>query len=179
MWDEELPYSINDSPSRKCSRKDTVLTLVWLAIEFLLLIVAVNVINWVFHNPYCNFLMKCGCTWNWEGGWDECNIHDPDPNVPKCPWCAGSPSTVWMTEWGVMAAMMVAYYLVAYWSTWRKLLHCPVDIHETGRTCIPHWMGWVNLVLRFVAPFIAFGVAGFVVGLGFYLTADYPYFVFN
>lgn len=30
----------------------------------------------VFHNPYCNFLFRCGCTWNWSGGWEKCNFHN-------------------------------------------------------------------------------------------------------
>lgn len=40
-------------------------------------VVAVVVFYWfqyVIHNPTCNFLFKCGCTWHWKGGWKGCNI---------------------------------------------------------------------------------------------------------
>ena len=26
---------------------------------------------WIFHNRLCNFLFRCGCTWNWAGSWDR------------------------------------------------------------------------------------------------------------
>ena len=41
--------------------------------------------NWVFHNPYCGLLFRCGCTWPWAGGGDNYNFHNP--TGPKCPWC--------------------------------------------------------------------------------------------
>jgi hypothetical protein len=42
---------------------------------------------WLFHNPYCGFLFRCGCTWNWLacGGWCPCNVHNNAR--PWCPWC--------------------------------------------------------------------------------------------
>jgi len=27
--------------------------------------------TWIFHNVLCNFLFRCGCTWNWAGSWDR------------------------------------------------------------------------------------------------------------
>jgi len=48
--------------------------------------------DWIFHNKYCGFLFRCNCTWNWDGGWDGCNVHNP--HGPRCPWCgAGNPPT--------------------------------------------------------------------------------------
>jgi hypothetical protein len=40
-------------------------------------VAALQVFYWfqyIIHNPTCNFLFKCGCTWQWEGGWKNCNI---------------------------------------------------------------------------------------------------------
>ena len=63
--------------------------------------------SWIFHNKLCNFLFRCGCTWNWAGSWDRyvnafsislrsssirnssscsCNVHNA--RGPRCPWCA-------------------------------------------------------------------------------------------
>ena len=42
--------------------------------------------DWVFHNPYCGMLFGCGCTYNWLGGWDGCNVHNR--HGPQCPWCS-------------------------------------------------------------------------------------------
>ena len=60
----------------------------------------------LFHNKYCGVLFQCGCTWDWDGGWKNCehdrvsrlpvcaahfthwtgNVHNP--TGPHCPWCA-------------------------------------------------------------------------------------------
>ena len=46
---------------------------------------AVYAFDWVWHNPYCAVLFRCGCTFPWAGGWAKCNVHHADG--PKCPWC--------------------------------------------------------------------------------------------
>lgn len=28
----------------------------------------------LLHNALCGALFVCGCTWNWAGGWDACNV---------------------------------------------------------------------------------------------------------
>lgn len=30
----------------------------------------------IIHNKFCNFLFKCGCTWEWDGGWKDCKYHN-------------------------------------------------------------------------------------------------------
>lgn len=72
----------------------------WSIIEFLIVVAVVFVWEYVFHNPLCStyeqpsrvthsqdsadLLFKCGCTWNWAGGWDDCNVHNV--TGPRCPW---------------------------------------------------------------------------------------------
>lgn len=67
--------------------------------------------NNVIHNPYCNFLFRCGCTWNWEGGWDDCNYHKH--GVPKCPWCLAK-ATAWTTTLLPCLFMFAAYVYMLY-----------------------------------------------------------------
>jgi hypothetical protein len=152
--------------------------LVWLLAELVVVFVFVNAVNWTFHNKYCNFLLVCGCTWNWAGSWDQCNIHDPDPAVPKCPWCAASGWSIYLTEYAVMLSMAITYYLIAYWRVWLSLFRCASPLSQVSG-CSPHLPSVGNLIARVVGPFAAFGISGFVVGLAFYLATDYPYFIFS
>ena len=72
--------------------------------------------DWAFHNNFCTVLFHCNCTYPWAGGWDECNIHDPD--APHCPWCAASPETAWTTTYLVQAVAVLAYFAAA--AAWSK-----------------------------------------------------------
>lgn len=72
----------------------------WSIVEFPIVVAVVFVWEYVFHNPLCSkyeqsslvthskkyadLLFKCGCTWNWAGGWDDCNVHNV--TGPRCPW---------------------------------------------------------------------------------------------
>lgn len=29
----------------------------------------------VVHNAWCGLMFQCGCTWDFHGGWNDCNIH--------------------------------------------------------------------------------------------------------
>jgi hypothetical protein len=64
--------------------------------ESILFIWVMLCLDWVFENPLCNVYFRCGCDWNWKGGWDRCNIHDPE--APHCPWCAARGSGTWFTR---------------------------------------------------------------------------------
>lgn len=72
--------------------------------------------NWVFHNPFCAALFRCGCTWNWAGGWADCNVHNP--SGPRCPWCnvmntSMRGAATLITDWWTVL-VMVCCYTVCY-----------------------------------------------------------------
>ena len=84
---------------------------------------------WVFdravHNPYCALLFRCGCTFEWAGGWLACNVHQPavdqdgQRNPARCPWCAVmegdlKPLAVLITHSATVLVMISAY--IAVWS---------------------------------------------------------------
>lgn len=56
--------------------------------------------NWTIHNPVCNFIFKCGCRVEWDGGWATCNIHNA--TGPRCPWCASTAPLSWTTDYLVI-----------------------------------------------------------------------------
>lgn len=107
-----------------CSRR----TLAWLSrawllgrvVELMFLVGVAGVIYYVFHNKTCDWMFECGCTWNWDGGWDACNIHNVDG--PHCPYCMSA--APWTTSWLVMALSGLGYYMVQLlcWSAWYSLL---------------------------------------------------------
>ena len=39
-----------------------------------------------FFIQWCDLIYQCGCTYDWAGGADHCNIRQAGP--PDCPWCA-------------------------------------------------------------------------------------------
>ena len=64
--------------------------------------------DWLIHVPFCDFLYKCGCTYIFDGGWDDCNVHNTS-GAPKCPWCMASASVAWTTSYLVQAVMFGTY----------------------------------------------------------------------
>lgn len=76
--------------------------------ELLLVVGIVYMFDWVMHNPTCGQLFQCGCTWNWAGGWDRCNVHDP--HQPHCPFCEARKRSAWTTTWLVRGAAVGIYY---------------------------------------------------------------------
>ena len=145
----------------------------FLFFECVVVICFVLVWNWTFHNPTCDAMFHCGCTWNWAGGWDECNVHSTDPEVLKCPYCSSPPSVSWITEWGVMFCMVLSYYMVAYG---KSLLSCCKQKHNQQAYQFP--TSPINLMLRLLIPTCTFFIASMVVGFAFFLNSDYDKFLF-
>jgi hypothetical protein len=108
----------------------------------------------IIHNPFCNWLFKCGCTWTWEGGWKDCNVHNE--TGPKCPWCMARASVEWLTNWFLFALMILSFIFVLYH---RRRFSSPL----------------LAALARWTAPFIMYFVAGIIVGAAF--KSDYPYFI--
>ena len=152
----------------KISYKKIIL-LIYLFIEFVLVCVCAAVLNWIFHNPTCNLLFSCGCTWNWAGGWDNCNIHSTEP-IPKCPWCNSSPTVSWTTEYGVIGFMIITYYFVTY-----SPLLCKSTVYRSINSNIYSQILYFSI--RVFSLLVGFGLASVVVGFAFYVSSGYPYFL--
>jgi len=111
--------------------------------------------EWVFHNAYCNFLFQCGCTWNWAGGWNKCNVHNL--HGPQCPWCIAPvkfPMWVWTTNSKFMLCFMTAIFMAAKYSK-------------------------SSLVRRSLLPFACWVAFNTLLGIAFFIgDSEYPYFLF-
>ena len=107
----------------------------------------------IIHNKFCNFLFKCGCTWNWDGGWKDCNVHNVEG--PRCPWCCARSNVSWTTDYMLTAFMIITYFYLL----------------SKRKTFIGHPL------FRLIAPILVYFAVGTLVGACF-LVGGYPYFVF-
>uniref|UniRef100_A0A7S3LV12 Uncharacterized protein n=1 Tax=Palpitomonas bilix TaxID=652834 RepID=A0A7S3LV12_9EUKA len=103
----------------------------------------------LFENVYCDILFCCGCTWDWDGGWDHCNVHVP--GLPHCPWCAATYPAVLATrlDW-TTAAVYVAYFIFVQGKMISRL---------------------------FWSAFWGFFVYGLVCAYAFKVATNYPFFL--
>jgi hypothetical protein len=107
----------------------------------------------IIHNKFCNFLFKCGCTWNWDGGWKDCNVHNAEG--PRCPWCCARSNVSWTTDYMLTAFMIITYFYLL----------------SKRKTFIGHPL------FRLIAPILVYFAVGTLVGACF-LVGGYPYFIF-
>lgn len=70
--------------------------------------------QFIIHNKFCATIFRCGCTWNWDGGWVDCNFHNTD-GAPKCPWCCARASVAWTTTFLPFMLMFAAYITSLYY----------------------------------------------------------------
>ncbi len=122
-----------------------------LVLRSLVVLLALWVFDYCFHNPFCNAMYRCGCTWNWAGGWDKCNVHNP--TGPRCPWCAAKPTVVWL----VLDKTVITIAFLVY-------IYVSAKHQHTGS-------------LQFLAPFLAWTGYNFFMGVVFYVFSDYPWFL--
>mmetsp|Transcript_33936 Transcript_33936/g.73149 ORF Transcript_33936/g.73149 Transcript_33936/m.73149 type:complete len:282 (+) Transcript_33936:1935-2780(+) len=119
------------------------LQLVW---EMLCVWVFALAWDYTFHNKWCDLIYNCGCTWNWDGGWDNCNVHHKQ-HGPKCPWCYLGEKHPWAAPF-----VNTTYYFLFGYTLWRALAE------RRGRTasCRGEWLlallvggplGWVGISL--------------------------------
>lgn len=160
--------------------------------ELGVLVAAVFVWYWVFHNPVCNWLFRCGCTWNWEGGWDACNYHDPSA-LHKCPFCMSKPPITWFTSYFIMALQVLLFYVCLHLTT--KILDAKksrsvsgakkviarrflwVDLSASHATMISHLI--LTSLLSLSVSLLSFFVLNILVGFLFWVFSDgYPHFIF-
>eukprot|EP00750_Incisomonas_marina_P005836 INCI14163.2.p1 GENE.INCI14163.2~~INCI14163.2.p1 ORF type:complete len:284 (-),score=22.02 INCI14163.2:88-939(-) len=88
--------------------------------------------NWMFHNRYCGFLFNCGCTWEWDGGWAYCNVHNP--TGPRCPWCAaGNPPTPGFNSTGAQTLSQWVFSINQYLVTFLMILSWAVAFYLQTR----------------------------------------------
>eukprot|EP01094_Clydonella_sp_ATCC50884_P001578 TRINITY_DN11192_c0_g1_i1.p1 TRINITY_DN11192_c0_g1~~TRINITY_DN11192_c0_g1_i1.p1 ORF type:complete len:197 (-),score=40.08 TRINITY_DN11192_c0_g1_i1:102-692(-) len=164
-------------------------------VESALVILTSCAFQWVFHNPWCNIMFACGCTWNWDGGWDECNVHDVT-NKYRCPLCMANKWTAWTTTWLVLALMVLTYYVVLL-SAYRKERRLKrkrterLDVEEggdevinghevQGRSALISAVTFI--VVRLTSLFVCLASFFFFftgVSFFFFLFNDYPHFFFG
>jgi hypothetical protein len=153
--------------------------------------------DWYIHNKFCNFLYDCGCTWIWDGGWDDCNVHRTDGG-PKCPWCTATDATAWTTTYIAQFLMLATFvYLLRYrdsciYTLNKRLLggrteatdDVDVDI-ENKRTyndnTLPTSRIWADRLVRvLLAPTLIYFITGFIVGFLFFIfNPHYHVFIWH
>jgi hypothetical protein len=123
-------------------------------LETFLYIIAMWFWDVLWENKYCNFLFRCGCTWNWDGGWDKCNVHNA--TGPRCPFCAATGVVAWLSQIRLYA---LAVFVAIFASQSKRL-------------------GWREIAVRWVSPLLLYFPIGFLLALIFKIASGYPSFVF-
>jgi hypothetical protein len=93
------------------------------AAEFGLAAVGCYAFDYALHNPYCALLFRCGCTYEWAGGWTACNVHHPavtelGENPARCPWCAVMEGDLRPLALLISQQATVLVMLAAYTASW-------------------------------------------------------------
>eukprot|EP01100_Stratorugosa_tubuloviscum_P001749 TRINITY_DN1397_c2_g1_i1.p1 TRINITY_DN1397_c2_g1~~TRINITY_DN1397_c2_g1_i1.p1 ORF type:complete len:243 (+),score=79.21 TRINITY_DN1397_c2_g1_i1:58-786(+) len=143
-------YNSNNNNCWNNCKQPTQLTVFELVINIIFSLFFALIINYIFHNNWCNAMFKCGCTWPWAGSWSNCNYHNP--NSIHCPWCASPTWALWTTEELEMGVMILTY----------------IWILAKGK----------NWAIAITGSFISFFASGAVVGLIYKIATGYPiYFI--
>ena len=169
-----------------------------LGAEICAVVVGVWWFDWVFHNPTCDFMFSCGCTFNWLGGWTQCNVHNTVGD-PKCPWCIAPPSTAWTTSALVRAITIAAFFVYTRTrKSWRRISRAISQCRDAwkapnqsgdgdgegegsgvvgeGLVCVGKVAG--EVVGGVVVAGSAWFLAVLVVGFAFFMSSpEYPYFL--
>eukprot|EP01129_Flabellula_baltica_P007727 TRINITY_DN3023_c0_g1_i1.p1 TRINITY_DN3023_c0_g1~~TRINITY_DN3023_c0_g1_i1.p1 ORF type:complete len:158 (+),score=10.71 TRINITY_DN3023_c0_g1_i1:2-475(+) len=138
------------------THKKTFLLIIHLILSFLFCLG----FDYLFENVYCDFLFKCGCTWNWAGGWDQCNIFNEEG--PHCPFCNTT---------GDISSVLTWYYVLmylTYWSLWVLRWPRVFDKYPV-----------VAVLFRGVVACGSYFVWGLVVAYLFKVASGYPHFIFE
>ena len=127
---------------------------------------------WIFHDKFCGTVLGCGCSWPWDGGWRNCNYHDP--NLATCPWCRASPLASYWTQKSSPISMVCCYVLLPSPKA-RSDGNSDAVAAETRRS-----RRFVLRLLILVLPFLVFFVVEFwwTYVYGRLLYPEYPCFVF-
>lgn len=159
------------TPHQSCPQCTTTPTKLRVAVEGALVTGSSLLLYEIFHNPLCGLVFNCGCgfpIWLGGSGWLKCNVHNPDPNSPRCPWCISpreTPAWTWTTSKGFMVLLMVGTWAAVGWHLHRKERWQLIERSHCR-------------IRRRVAPVVWFVLHHLVVGLLFALATGYPYFLF-
>jgi hypothetical protein len=124
--------------------------------------------DWLMHDVYCDFMFKCGCTWIFAGGWDDCNVHNA--SGPKCPYCTASASVAWTTTYLIQVVMFVTFLVMLK----RRNVSMGFTTCWTSASK-PHLQRFVRMI---AAPTLMYFLAGAFVGWLFFLTNPHYYVFF-
>lgn len=169
-----------------------------LFVEFLLVTFLSACILWIFSLPYCGFIFKCGCTWRWNGGANECNAFQHD-DIDKCPVCI-APRIVIGASHIITIAIMVASYFGSKYIAQRYSSKIFQRKEETSfaeesseddllasysftyekKSAKWEWLKkFAFVVSAGITLVFTFIVVVFVIYLLFFIASDYPTFIFE
>eukprot|EP01080_Neovahlkampfia_damariscottae_P002904 gene2904-4747_t len=139
--------------------------------------------SYLFLLPYCGLLFRCGCTFLWLGGINNCNIYDPHAEH-KCPWCVAPKSTAWLVNWGTPIVSTLGSYffcliltMVVFLRKRGTLYLIRISLNYNKYTKI---FGWTFFYIcnGIIFSIISFFFYGLILGLTFKFATGYPYFLF-
>lgn len=114
--------------------------------------------NWAMSTATCGVIFRCGCTFPWAGGWDNCNVHRP--TGPRCPRCIMPTSSAWTQDNRLVAVIMLLGYVAATW----------ILVKRSSQRIRNKW-GWI----RFAMPLIMFVLYSLISGIIMVMATGYPY----
>eukprot|EP00730_Choanoeca_flexa_P013980 TRINITY_DN5936_c0_g2_i1.p1 TRINITY_DN5936_c0_g2~~TRINITY_DN5936_c0_g2_i1.p1 ORF type:complete len:172 (+),score=15.01 TRINITY_DN5936_c0_g2_i1:274-789(+) len=145
--DDDAHFEANASSSPKASR---------ICLSSLSMLITLRIFDYCFHNQMCNLIFRCGCTWEWAGGWKNCNVHNK--TGPRCPWCDARRHLVWSVAPAFVCTLGMAGFVVFG----LRYLKQPSQR---------------RLALMLTMPFIIWLLYSFFIGLMFYWGTNYPWFL--
>lgn len=185
-------------------RRKLAVTAVETAVEVYL----VYLWDYCVHDKFCDFIFHCGCTYIWDGGWDDCNVHNTT-GAPKCPWCTATAATAWTTTYMVQAVMLgvFLYLLSRRNSQWYAVTRCCLQregqpsmcsevtkdsekpeagvaikfVNEVDAPVHRSNLPWVDRLVRMLlVPALAYFLVGTIVAFIFFvLNPHYYIFIFE
>jgi len=153
---EERNNIQSEDPHVHKHRKKTIHIKTWIrvGIELIIAFFFTYGFDTLFENKLCDLIFRCGCTWNWAGGSDKCNIHHTDG--PKCPFCGSQGIYVFFTKFWVI--MFVSYGIMLFYSVLKR----------KDNLCAG--------AIRVICSMAIYFVSGALIGLAFKLSTGYPHY---
>ena len=125
------------------------------------------------HNPFCNFLFHCGCTY--ADSWKNCNANPTSPTygalLPKCPWCLLLDAREYFTNDFLILCMMVVNTLFIVYYLFQDDLRTLRYLNKVPR--IPAWGLFILSVVCSIASYFGMGI---IVGFFSLLFTDQPFY---
>ena len=171
--DKPSSHPPRDGPTR-CAKSALLL-----AFELALVVFGSGGFEHMMHNKACGFAFRCGCTWDWAGGWKRCNVHVV--GAPHCPWCEATGWRKVMVSHSFILTLMVVAWAVARGAAWTLQRRRRAAVTELYASPTP--AGRCNVVrgatlgciITLMMPLVAFAAHTVFVSAAFIAYSGYPY----